>query len=462
MTRGFSASSRSGGFDERTLIAQRVLVHGFDGGVYRGVVQPGAKPIHLLDKSEIKPPKLDDLFVDIGLPADRVTAAVEVGDMVTLDRTLEEVGGNVVSKALEDRVSVYAMIESLRAVQNSNAEVVAVATVQEEVGLRGAQTAAFDLRPQIAVALDITLAVDIPGAPPESAVTKLGQGVAIKVMDGSSISHPKLLRHLRDLAEANGIPYQLEILPRGGTDAGAMQLAAAGCPAITLSIPTRYVHTVNEMASRADIGATVALLARSSRTPVRGTTPTRSREAPRRVRFHPDEQPAVPEAIGQIRHVEAGGDERRQVLLVAEEPEFVPLDKGLDGAALGDQVVGIERRDAASATEDSDEGDLDLGEVDELGVDGPIDPLLPKDPWGDDRHATRVQVARQVHQDPPERLDGRRVPDRTAEAEHRVEAATEVEARHVGMVEPHMWHLRPGHDQHRRVEVQALDREAGP
>jgi len=251
-----------GGFDERTLIAQRVLVHGFDGEVYRGVVQPGAKPIHLLDKSEIKPLKLDDLFVDIGLPAERVKAAVEIGDMVTLDRTLEEVGETVVGKALDDRLSVYAMIEALRAVQGSNAEIVAVATVQEEVGLRGAQTAAFDLRPAIAVALDVTLAVDIPGAPPEAAVTKLGQGVALKVMDSSHISHPKLLRHLRDLAEANDIPYQLEILPRGGTDAGAMQLAAAGCPAITLSIPTRYVHTVNEMASRADIGAAVALLAR--------------------------------------------------------------------------------------------------------------------------------------------------------------------------------------------------------
>jgi endoglucanase len=260
--RGFLRLQPVGGFDERTLIAQRVLVHGFAGGVHRGVVQPGAKPIHLLDKSEIKPPKLDDLFVDIGLPPEQVTASVEIGDMVTLDRTLEVVGETVVAKALDDRVSVYAMIEAMRAVRESSAEIVAVATVQEEVGLRGARTAAFDLQPAVAVALDITLAVDIPGAPPEGAVTKLGQGVALKVMDSSHISHPKLLRHLRDLAEANGIPYQLEILPRGGTDAGAMQIAAAGCPAITLSIPTRYVHTVNEMASRADIGATVALLTR--------------------------------------------------------------------------------------------------------------------------------------------------------------------------------------------------------
>jgi tetrahedral aminopeptidase len=259
---GFLRLQPVGGFDERTLIAQRVLVHGRDGNAYRGGVQPGAKPIHLLDKSEIKPPKLDELFVDIGLPAERVKSAVEVGDMVTLDRTLEVVGETVVSKALDDRVSVYVMIEALRALGSTEAEVVAVATVQEEVGLRGAQTAAFDLRPAVAVALDVTLAVDIPGAPPESGVTKLGRGVALKVMDSSHISHPKLLRHLRDLAEANEIPYQLEILPRGGTDAGAMQIAAAGSAAITISIPTRYVHTVNEMASLADIDGAVRLLAR--------------------------------------------------------------------------------------------------------------------------------------------------------------------------------------------------------
>ena len=259
---GFLRLQPVGGFDERTLIAQRVLVHGFDGTVYRGVVQPGAKPIHLLDKSEIKPPKLDELFVDVGLPAERVKEAIELGDMVTLDRTLEVIGETVVSKALDDRVSLYVMIEALRAMGSADAEIVAVATVQEEVGLRGAQTAAFELRPAIAVALDVTLAVDIPGAPPESGVTKLGKGVALKVMDSSHISHPKLLRHLRDLAEANEIPYQLEILPRGGTDAGAMQLAASGSAAITISIPTRYVHTVNEMASLADIDGAVTLLAR--------------------------------------------------------------------------------------------------------------------------------------------------------------------------------------------------------
>ncbi|HEX5499396.1 MAG TPA: M42 family metallopeptidase, partial [Thermomicrobiales bacterium] len=260
--KGFLRLQPVGGFDERVLIAQRVLVHGHDGQTYRGALQPAAKPIHLLDRSEIKPPKLEELFVDLGLPAEQVKAAVEPGDMVTLERRLEPAGDCVMSKALDDRVGLFVMLEALRATGKTNAEIAAVATVQEEVGLRGARTAAFSVQPDIAIALDVTLAVDTPGAPLESSVSRLGEGVAIKVMDSSHLSHPKLVRHLRDVAEANDSPYQLEILPRGGTDAGAMQLAGVGAPAVTLSIPTRYVHTVNEMAARSDIAAAIALLAR--------------------------------------------------------------------------------------------------------------------------------------------------------------------------------------------------------
>jgi endoglucanase len=259
---GFIRVQPVGGFDPRVLVAQRVQVHGFDGTTYLGAFQPAAKPIHLLDANEIKQIKLEDLFIDIGLPGDKVKAAVEVGDMVTLERTVELVGDCVFGKALDDRVGVYIMIEALRAMNGGAAEVVAVATTQEEVGLRGAKTSAYDVEPDVAVALDVTLAGDIPGNPAEQAVSRLGKGAAIKVMDSSHISHPKLLRHFRDLAEHHGISYQLEILPRGGTDAGAMQVARSGAPAITLSLPTRYVHTVNEMANRGDLDGCVGLLAR--------------------------------------------------------------------------------------------------------------------------------------------------------------------------------------------------------
>ena len=259
---GFLRLQPVGGFDARTLVAQRVLVHGFAGSVRRGALQPGTKPIHLLDRDEVKAAKLEDLFVDVGLPVEQVRAEIELGDVVTLDRELEEVGDCVMSKSLDDRVGVFVMIEALRAMGQSTAEVVAVATTQEEVGLRGAQTAAFEVQPDVAVALDTTLALDIPGMPPELAITHLGGGVAIKVMDSSHIANPALLRHLRDLAESGGIPYQLEILPRGGTDAGSMQRARGGAAVVTLSIPSRYVHTVNEMANREDIAAAITLLAR--------------------------------------------------------------------------------------------------------------------------------------------------------------------------------------------------------
>lgn len=259
---GFLRLQPVGGFDPRVLVSQRVRVHGFDGKEFLGVLQPAAKPIHLLDPSEMKPLKLEELFVDIGLAVDKVKSAVEVGDMVTLDRTVEEVGDCVIGKSLDDRAGVYIMIEALRAATGGTAEIVAVATTQEEVGLRGARTAAYAEEPDIGVALDVTLANDIPGNPPEQAVTRLGKGAAIKVMDSSHLSHPKLIRHFRDLADEIGVAYQLEILPRGGTDAGAMQTSRAGIPAITLSLPTRYVHTVNEMANRSDLDGCVALLAR--------------------------------------------------------------------------------------------------------------------------------------------------------------------------------------------------------
>jgi tetrahedral aminopeptidase len=261
--RGFIRLQTVGGFDPRVLPAQRVLVHGFAGETLRGVLGVSAKPIHLLDPGDIKPPKIDELFVDIGLSGDEVRAKVEVGDQITMDRTVEHAGNNIIGKAFDDRICVFQMIEALRQLHGAtNVEIVAVATTQEEVGLRGARTSAHHLEPDIAVALDITLAMDIPGAAEQDAVTRLGQGVAIKIMDSSAISNYKLVQHMRQLARDNDITHQLEILPRGGTDAGAMQQVRGGAPAVTLSIPTRYVHTVNEMCAVTDVQASIDLLAR--------------------------------------------------------------------------------------------------------------------------------------------------------------------------------------------------------
>ncbi len=250
-----------GGFDPRTMVAQRVKVHVESGAPLPGVLQPGAKPIHLLKEGDSKELKLDEFFVDLGLTADEVKERVSIGDMVTMSRDLQLMGDMVVSKALDDRLGVYVMLEAVKAAGKVDADVYPVATVQEEVGLRGATTAAFGIKPDIAIALDTTIAGDIPGIPTDASVTRLRSGTAIKVFDSSQLPNRKLVAHLREIAEAHNIPFQLEVLPRGGTDAGAFQRAQDGVITATISIPSRYVHTVNEMASVGDIQASVDLLA---------------------------------------------------------------------------------------------------------------------------------------------------------------------------------------------------------
>ncbi len=261
--KGFLRLQPVGGWDPRNMVAQRVWVHGYAGKSLRGALQPSSKPIHMLTSEEMnKPPKIEEFYVDLGLPVDEVRKRVEVGDMVTMDRTMERIGDCVLSKSLDNRISVFVMIEALRAMKSHEVEIVAVATSQEEVGLRGATTAAFGVEPDIGVALDVTLANDFPGPADHEQVTRLGQGAAVKIMDASVISHPKLVHNLREVASREGIATQLEIMPRGGTDAGALQRSRVGVPSITISVPTRYVHSVNEMAHVGDIEAAISLLAR--------------------------------------------------------------------------------------------------------------------------------------------------------------------------------------------------------
>lgn len=258
---GFIRLQPVGGFDPRTLVAQRVRVHGQE--ELTGVLMPATKPTHLLDESERgKALQLDDLFVDVGLSGERTKELVPLGTPITFDRTCDDLGDVMVSPAMDDRVSVYVMIEAMRGLGEHNAEVYAVASSQEEVGLRGATVAAFGVKPDIGLALDSTLAVDIPGSTEADRVSKLGDGTAIKIMDSSLICDPRLVAHCRKICDENDIKYQMEILPRGGTDGGAIQRTRDGVPAITISTPTRYVHTVNEMVNKQDVAATVDLVRR--------------------------------------------------------------------------------------------------------------------------------------------------------------------------------------------------------
>lgn len=255
---GFLRIEPLGGFDPRTLIARRVTVHAKRGAT-SGLI--GTKPVHALTEEERKKvPEMKDLFVDIGLSGKEAKERVRVGDPVTLVQTFTEVGHLITGKALDDRLGIYVGIEAVRRLGKHKADVYFVATVQEEVGLRGARTSAFAVAPDIGVALDVTPSCDIPGVSAHEQVTRLGKGAAIKVKDSASISHPGLVQSLVNLAEERKIPYQLEILPRGGTDAGAIQPAREGVAVVTISIPTRYVHTVVETAHKEDIEAAINLL----------------------------------------------------------------------------------------------------------------------------------------------------------------------------------------------------------
>jgi len=260
--KGFLRLQTLGGHDPANMVSQRVVVTTADGETLRGALQPSRKPPHISHGEEQKPPKAEEFYVDLGMDADTVKEKVHVGDYVVMDRTLEKVGENYFGKAMDDRIGVFVMYEALRVMGDHQATIFAAATSQEEVGVRGAAASGSALEPTAVIALDVTLAMDVPGGGNENTITELGKGVAIKIMDSYSISHPKLVDHLRAIAERENIPYQMEILPSGGTDAGGVQRLHGGIPAVTLSIPCRYVHTPNEMVSAADVEAAITLLAR--------------------------------------------------------------------------------------------------------------------------------------------------------------------------------------------------------
>jgi tetrahedral aminopeptidase len=260
--KGFLRLQHLGGWDPRQMFSQRVVVH-TKGGPINGLLTYSTKPKHLLTDAESnKKPELDNFFVDIGRSGDDAKAAVRLGDQVTMDRKFQQMGDLCTCKAMDDRAGLYVMIEAVKAAKSNDVEVHAVATVQEEIGLRGAAASGSAIAPDVVVALDITLANDIPGMPDQDQITRLGQGAAIKFMDSSLLCHPKVVSHFRSLAEKNKIPHQIEILPLGGTDAGGIQRLHGGIPSFTLSIPTRYVHTVNETVHSRDMDACVDLLAR--------------------------------------------------------------------------------------------------------------------------------------------------------------------------------------------------------
>lgn len=249
-----------GGHDPRNMVAQRVTVAARRGDL-TGILYPGVKPPHIqTDADRGKTLSIPDFFVDLCLPPSRVKRDVEIGTMVTIQREFAEVGNGFSCKSIDNRVAIFVMIEAMRRANSFGFDVYAVATVQEEIGLRGVGVSAFGIEPDVGVALDTTIAADIPGVPEHEWVTGLGKGVGVKLQDSGSISHPGLVSYMRSLAIRRKIKHQLEVLPRGGTDAGGIQRVRDGVPVITLSLPTRYIHTSVELVSKGDVQAATRLL----------------------------------------------------------------------------------------------------------------------------------------------------------------------------------------------------------
>lgn len=252
---GFLQFAKMGGIDDRILIAQKVIINTAKGPI-QGII--GSKPPHIQKEEERKKiVAYDELFIDIGAENKEKVAeiGVKVGDPVTFDikytKTSEDI---VIGKAFDDRVGCAAMIEALKLLEKTKTDctVYAVGTVQEELGLRGAATAAFGVDPDVGIALDVTIAGDVPGVREFDTTVKMGKGPALTVSDSGLITHPKVLRLLLDTAEVEKIAVQLETGLMGSTDAARISLTRQGVPSGTISIGTRYIHSPIGMLSLKD------------------------------------------------------------------------------------------------------------------------------------------------------------------------------------------------------------------
>jgi endoglucanase len=253
---GFLHFSRRGGHIPKVLLSQRVKIFGRQELV--GVVE-GAPAILAEPEDRKKVSELKDLYIDVGMKKEELETLVELGDIIVLDRKFIEQGDMYMAKAFDNRVGCYIVLETMRRLQKTEVDVYAVGTAQEEVGIRGAMSAAKEINPDFGIAIDVTAAFDTPDVKEHQRITQFGKGVAIKINDQASISNHGIVEFMKATARKYDIPYQLEILPFGGTDAAGMQRFGKG-PVCTLSVPTRYVHSPNEMIHKNDLEAAINLL----------------------------------------------------------------------------------------------------------------------------------------------------------------------------------------------------------
>jgi endoglucanase len=247
--KGFLRFAGIGGIFPERILSQRVV---FENGV-TGVIGPETKP------ETPKPLQLDNMYIDIGA-GDRKEAErmVKIGDIAAFHQNAMLINNRLASKALDDRIGCYCLIEALKSLKRNRADIYFVFTTQEEVGLRGAKTSAYSIDPRYAVAVDVTGTGDVPES--SRMAVSIGKGPAIKVKDSGFIAHPHIRDKLASYARRSRVPYQLEILERGSTDAAVIQLIREGVVSGVISIPTRYIHSPNEVCDLGDVKGAIRLL----------------------------------------------------------------------------------------------------------------------------------------------------------------------------------------------------------
>jgi len=252
---GFARFTTIGGVRPHNCLGGRVRFLNGVAGVIGGEKLENLNHVHAIES----------MFIDVGAKSSE-DCPIKIGDVAAFDRPFEDLGNRLIAKSMDDRISVAVLIDVLKKVKNSPHELYFVFSTQEEVGLRGATTAAYGIDPDLGISVDVTMTGDTPRGTLMD--VKLGAGPAIKIKDGGMLSDPQLIEAMVQCAQQLKIPYQLEILLGGTTDAKAMQITKAGMPAGCVSIPTRYVHSPSEMVDFNDVENAVKLLSKLISEPI--------------------------------------------------------------------------------------------------------------------------------------------------------------------------------------------------
>jgi putative aminopeptidase FrvX len=258
---GFLRFDTLGGITDNILPGQRMLIRG-EKSYIKGII--GTKPPHIMTAEEQNKtiPK-EDLFIDIGAENQKQAKekGAEVGTLGVFDVEFTDIGnGYYRGKAFDDRAGCTVLIQAFKNLKDSPYNIVAVGSVQEELGIRGAKTAAWQIDPDYALALEGTFVADVPGTRPDRVSSKIKGGPVVTIMDKQAFTHPQILKTLIKTAKTKRIPYQFKKLPLGGTDAGAIHLTKAGVPSGTVALPCRYIHGPAQITHIDDLKNTIRLV----------------------------------------------------------------------------------------------------------------------------------------------------------------------------------------------------------